>query len=72
MADQNDLFPVFFTNFKKLGIYQFSPKINLFHMYWYYIGNLSTINGFLVGFRSPESILAYHNDLFPVFATDFF
>ena len=35
MADQNDLFPVFSTNFKKLEIYQFFPKINLFHIYWY-------------------------------------
>ena len=71
MADQNDLFPVFSTNFKKLEICQFSPKVNLFHIYWYKIGNVSTIFGVSVGFSSLESILADQNDLFPVFATNF-
>ena len=29
LADQNDLFPAFATDLKKLKICQFSPKINL-------------------------------------------
>ena len=30
LADQNDLFPVFSTNFKKLEIYTFFPKSTYF------------------------------------------
>ena len=71
LADQNDLFSVFATDFEKREFCKFFPKTTLFHIYWYYIVNLSTMHDFLAGFNSPESVLADQNDLFSVFATDF-
>ena len=49
---------------------KFFPKTTLFHIYWYYIVNVSTMHDFLAGFNSPEFVLADQNDLFNVFATD--
>ena len=71
LADQNDLFSVFATDFEKREFCKFFPKTTLFHIYWYYIVNVSTMHDFLAGFNSPESVLADQNDLFSVFATDF-
>ena len=71
LADQNDLFSVFATDFEKREFCKFFPKTTLFHIYWYYIVNVSTMHDFLAGFNSLESVLADQNDLFSVFATDF-
>ena len=71
LADQNELFSVFTTDFEKREFCKFSPKTTVFHIYWYYIGNVSTMHDFLAGFNYPESVLADQNDLFSVFATDF-
>ena len=71
LADQNDLFSVFATDFEKREFCKFFPKTTLFHIYWYNKVNLSTMHDFLAGFNSPESVLADQNDLFSVFATDF-
>ena len=75
MADQNDLITVFETGFEKREFSKFFPKTTLFHIYWYYIGNVSTMYNFLAGFRgpfsSPEAILADQKDLISVFATYF-
>ena len=56
LADQNDLFNVFATDFEKREFCKFFPKTTLFHIYWYYIVNVSTMHGFLAGFNSPESV----------------
>ena len=74
LADQNDLFSVFATDFEKREVCKFFPKTTLFHyktaIISVYRYNVSTMYDFLAGFSSPESILAYQNDLFSVFATD--
>ena len=49
LADQNDLFSVFATDFEKREFCKFFPKTTLFHIYWYYIVNVSTMHDFLVG-----------------------
>ena len=35
LADQNDLFSVFVTDFKKQEFCKLLPKTTLFHIYWY-------------------------------------
>ena len=73
LADQNDLFSVFATDFEKREFCKFFPKPHYFTIkppLFQYIGNVSTMYDFLAGFSSPESILANQNDLFSVFATD--
>ena len=62
LADQNYLFSVFATDFEKREFFKFFPKTTLFHIYWYYIVNVSTMHSFLAGFNSPESVLADQND----------
>ena len=49
LADQNDLFSVFATDFEKREFCKFSPKTTLFHIYWYYIVSVSTMHDFLAG-----------------------
>ena len=72
LADQKDLFSVFATGFEKRELCKFSPKTTLFHIYWYFIGNVSTMFDFLAGFSSPEFLwLIERKDLISVFATDF-
>ena len=71
LADQNDLFSVFVTDFKKQEFCKLFANTTLFHIYWYYIGNVRTLIDFMTGFSSPESILADQNYLFSVFVTDF-
>ena len=61
----------FCNGFHKKEFCKLFANTTLFHIYWYYIGNVRTLIDFMTGFSSPESILADQNDLFSVFVTDF-